>query len=146
MKRTGTLHVAGLVIVGLLSTACGPQSTILNATGVFEARQVDDLEVHDEDDGTKSFKLDLQGLDSGRLMLVLSPAKSVCWRSPDNQHACTLPHVEPGTLETGAFSAPSANCAVEGWLEKLGGSWQVDLEALPGATCRGGRFTATIEP
>lgn len=142
--RTGLAPALAAIGCAWTFAGCGPATTVFEASGPFASGAVASFELGAASDHDV---LDLLLTDGPRLTLQFarSDPSVTCWRSAGNQHVCTLPG-RAGLLLRGTLQTGAASCAVEGWAERLGDAWQLDLAIAPLDPCDPGVWRVTIEP
>lgn len=126
----------------LALAGCGSQVTLLTTTGPFDGLLPQSFEERRSDDG---LVLDLVLTQAGppATVTVQLTGDGPCWRSPGNQHACTVA-ADAGVIESTTVQAGDRRCALEGWVERLDDTWQLDLKVNPYAPCAEGRLAAVV--
>lgn len=126
----------------LLLAGCGAQVTLLTATGPFEELLPQSFEERRVDDGTV-LVLELAQAGQPAQVTVHLARDASCWRSPGNQHACTVDD-EAGVIAEASVQAGGRRCELEGWVERLDDTWQLDLQVGIYAPCADGRLAAVV--
>lgn len=132
-----SLPACALVLAG-----CGAQVTLLTATGPFEELLPQSFEERFEDEGVR-LVLELAQAGTPATITVQLSGDATCWRSRGNQHACTVAG-EAGVVASASVQSGDHACALEGWVERLDDTWQLDLRVSTQAPCAEGRLAAVV--